>query len=109
VVTNNRISGNGLAGIYMGAMGDIAIYGDLVDSCTLKGNNVNAVVAYVAPIWLGEGASNCTVVGGNSKKNVFDQGTGNVLVGVNNMNGAAPGSAIADAMKRKMEMLKTMP
>ncbi len=70
VITNNRITGTGDAGIYMGAVGDF------VDSCIVKGNNVNHVVANVAPIWLGEGTSNCIVIGGKTKTDVLDQGTG---------------------------------
>jgi hypothetical protein len=109
IITSNQIAGKGVTGLYMGVLGDLLGMTDFVDSCMLKGNNVNDVVADVAPIWLGSGTSNCTVVGGNAKTNVFDQGVGNVLTGVNNMHGAAPGRAIAEAMKLKMELLKTLP
>jgi len=36
-------------------------------------------------IYLGPGTHDCTVVGGPNKTTVVDEGTNNVLVGVNNM------------------------
>jgi hypothetical protein len=102
LVLNNKISGTGLAGIYMG------IAGDSVSDCTLLGNNLQNLDAYIAPIWLGPGTSNCTVVGGSNKTNVLDQGIDNILVGVNNMQGNPLGPEIQDAMQQKMEMIKSM-
>ncbi len=61
-----------------------------------------------APILLCDSTSQNTVVGGNNKANAVDLGTDNTLVGVNNMQGNPPGPAIRDAMKRKMEMIKSM-
>ncbi len=102
VVTNNKITGSGFAGIYAG------IYGEPVSGWTILGNNVQNVDAYVAPMWLGHGTSGCTVVGGNNETNVFDEGTDNILVGVNNMQGNPPGPEIKEALERKREIIKWM-
>lgn len=100
LVTNNKVWGKGFSGIYGGGYG-LPSYGGI-----LKGNNVNQIVADVAPIWLGIGTSNFTVVGGTNRTNVFDEGTGNVLTGVNNMQGNAPGQTIKDAMSRKADIMR---
>ncbi len=99
VISNNRLSGSGTAGILVNAS----------TQCMLLGNNVENFTAAVAPIWLLEGTSSCTTVGGKNKANVFDQGTDNILVGVNNMFGNDPGQEIKEAMKRKLELLKFKP
>jgi parallel beta-helix repeat protein len=107
VISNNRISGgNTLLGI--------AAEGS--SECMVLGNNVQQLDALWAPVgllttdwgWGPMETSYCTVVGGNNKTNVYDEGIGNVLVGVNNMQGNPPGPAISDAMKRKLEMIKSI-
>jgi hypothetical protein len=101
VITNNKIWGNGVAGILCGGWGD---------PCTdwvIKGNNVQGVNAQVAPIWLCPSTSNFLVVGGSNKTNVLNEGTENILTGVNNMHGNPPGPEIRDAMMRKLEMMKS--
>lgn len=102
VVTNNVIEGTGLAGIYTG------VDWEPVSGWTILGNNVQNVDADVAPIWLGPGTSNCTVVGGSSESNVWDQGTDNILVGVNNMQGNPPGPEIKEALEKKLEIIKSL-
>jgi hypothetical protein len=102
LISNNTIFGTGPTGIYMG------ISGDFVSGCTLLGNNVQNLDAYIAPIWLGPGTSNCTVLGGNNKSNVWDQGIDNILVGVNSMQGNPPGPEIREALQRKMEIIKSI-
>jgi hypothetical protein len=102
VVSNNTLLGAGPTGIYLG------ISGDPVGGCTLLGNNVQNLDAYIAPIWLGPGTSNCKVVGGSNKTNVWDQGFDNILVGVNNMQGNPLGPEIQEAMQQKMEIIKSM-
>lgn len=57
--------------------------------------------AGVAQIWLGPFASYNTVIGGSTKTNVFDQGTNNTLVGVNNMRGNSPGPTLHEAQERR--------
>jgi hypothetical protein len=64
--------------------------------CLLQGNNVQNVTDI--GILLGPEISGCTVVGGNNKTNVLDLGTGNVLVGVNNM-GTGVGPEIQTLLK----------
>lgn len=53
------------------------------NECLILGNNVQNVTDL--GIYLGSGTTGCMVVGGNNKTNVYDEGTGNILVGVNNM------------------------
>lgn len=67
------------------------------NKCLLKGNNVQNVTDI--GIYLGPGVSGCTVIGGSNKTNVLDLGTGNILVGVNNM-GTGVGPTIQHFLKR---------
>jgi len=73
-------------------------FGD-ANHCLLQGNNVQNVTD--TGIYLGEGIRGCTVVGGSNKTNVFDEGTNNVLVGVNNM-----GSGVGPDIQTLMKLLK---
>jgi hypothetical protein len=73
------------------------------------GNNLQNLDADVASIWLGLDTSNCAVVGGSAKGNVLDEGTDNVIAGVNNMGGNPPGPNIREAMERKLEILSHFP
>jgi len=107
VISNNRISGgNALLGI--------AAEGS--SQCMLKANNVQGLQPLWAPVglittdwgWGPMDTTYCTVVGGNNKTDVYDEGVNNTLVGVNNMQGNPPGPAIRDAMERKMEMIKSL-
>lgn len=59
--------------------------------CLVLGNNLQQAAG--AGIYLGPATKGCTVVGGGGNTNVVDEGTDNVLVGVNNM-GAGVGPAI---------------
>ena len=101
IISNNRIVGSGWTGI--------AIWEDTRD--VIIANNVENVTAeffYPTQICLMDMTNNCTVVGFGNKTNVYDEGVNNNLVGVNSMQGYTPGPAIRDAMKRKMEMIKSM-
>ncbi len=106
VISNNRISGEN-------AIMGMAVEAD--SQCMIKGNNLQQLQPLWVPVaLLGVNSgfpfdtSDCTVVGGNNKTNVYDEGTNDIVVGVNNMNGNPPGPAIRDAMKRKMEMIKSI-
>jgi len=109
VVTGNEVSGRGLAGIYI-APGPYGYYGWL-ETCshwTLSGNNFENLDAEVAQVWLGPFSDHCTVVGG-CKNMVWDQGTDNLLVGVNNMGSdVSVGESISDAMEKKHDLMKSM-
>jgi hypothetical protein len=108
IFSNNKIVGRGLFGI--------ALEGDT--QAMVKANNVQQVVADVAPIglminlWYDPDfvlpTTDCTVVGFGAKTNVYDEGVNNTIVGVNNKRGNPPGPAVRDAMKRKMELIKSM-
>jgi hypothetical protein len=103
LVTNNQIAGSGMAGIYFGFDG-LASSG-----WTMTGNNVQNLDADVASIWLGPDSGHCTVVGGSNKANVLDEGSDNIISGVNNMGGNPPGPAIREAMEHKLEILSHFP
>jgi len=109
VVTGNEISGRGVAGIYI-APGPYGYYGWL-ETCshwTISGNNFGNLDAEVAQVWLGPFSDHCTVVGG-AKDMVLDQGTDNLLVGVNNMGSdVSVGENISDAMEKKHDLMKSM-
>lgn len=77
-VKGNYITGTGFAGIYMG------VSEDLCAGWKIIGNDVEEVIADIAPIWLGPGTSDCLVVG-KGDTYVWDEGTDNKLVNVNEM------------------------
>jgi hypothetical protein len=103
-VTNNELRGDGAFGI--------ADFGDGAN-WLIKGNNVQKFSTMdnpwppIAPIFLEPFTTGCTVVGGSVKDNVTDLGTGNILVGVNNMGGNPPGPSIRTSMKNRVD-LKSM-
>jgi len=99
LVANNKFSGLAAAGVYLG------VHGIPTGGWTILGNNVEQLEARIAPIWLGMASHNCTVVGGDAQTNVWNMGTGNILTGVNNMQGNPPGPEIQEAMKKKIEIL----
>ena len=86
----------------------------------VKANNVEKITADWAPIGLDVinigteeepillPTSDSTVIGFGNKTNVYDEGVNNIVVGVNSMKGNPPGPAIRDAMKRKMEIIKSI-
>lgn len=107
VIANNKIAGtSGIGGINLG------IWDGPSNNCVLQANNMNNLSTQMeggAKIWLGPWASECTVVGGGpNTNNVFDQGTDNILVGVNNIHGNPPGPEISEAMQRKREIMEEM-
>jgi hypothetical protein len=77
LITNNLFRNTYLAGVAFEQT-----FGE-GNQCLLLGNNVQN--AGDLGIFLGEGTTGCTVVGGANKTNVLDLGIDNVLVGVNNM------------------------
>jgi hypothetical protein len=100
VIANNLVSGTG----------DYGIDAFICDGLMLLGNNFQGFEAapgeygLASPIAL-EFCSYCTVVGGPSKTDVLEiGGHDNVFVGVNNMQGNAPGQDIADAMEQRRNM-----
>ena len=66
------------------------------NQCLLLGNNVQTTVEL--GIGLGATVHGCTVVGGSTKTNVWDEGYDNILVGVNNM-GTGVGPTIQEMLK----------
>lgn len=77
VVRNNKFSGTSDLGIYIGTAGVTC------SNWMLKGNNFNKLTTGSSPpIWLGPDSIHCTVIGGNNKVNVLDEGTDNILKGV---------------------------
>lgn len=102
VVTNNIITGEGYAAIYVG------MYNLPTEGCLLKGNNVQNFNASLAQIILGPRTSNYTVIGGSNKCNVIDNGTDNIIVGVNNMGYMELGQDIKEAIEKKKEMIENL-
>jgi hypothetical protein len=99
LVRNNRFTGVANIGV---ATGFVRWGTDT--GWTLVGNNFEGLDAL--PVYLGRYSSGCTVVGGHNKLNVIDQGTGNVLTGVNNMNGDPPGPDLSEALQNKIGKMK---
>jgi hypothetical protein len=99
-IWNNRISGDFLWG---GIVAGFAFPGAVGDNLSIVGNNLRGTSAGVASIWLGPFTSNSLVVGGPNRKNVLDQGVGNVVTGVNNMNGNPPGPELQEAIEQMLD------
>jgi hypothetical protein len=95
VITNNRITGTGAAAMALGPTGTADI------GMLIKGNNLQQWQGRVG-IWLGAGSSGNTVVGGG-KDLVLDEGTDNVVTGVNSAGGAI-GDAVREAMQTSREI-----
>ncbi len=100
LIRNNNFSGTSNMGIYLG-------YNDLTCSnWTILGNNFNNLTtSLTSPVYLGPDAENCTVVGGKNKVNVLDEGTNNILTGVNHQ-GNPLGPKIREAMEARRDLLK---
>jgi hypothetical protein len=73
-VADNRISGQGAYGIYMGVLGDLVSDWVIVGNCLKDADTVNS------PILLGPGTSHCFVVA--DPADVLDMGTDNTVVDV---------------------------
>lgn len=100
IVKSNTVCGKGIAGIYSG------INGDATAKWFMQGNNVQNVTALAAPIWLGEGTSNYTVIGGSNKTNVWDEGTNNILTGVTKIQGNDVGQQAQQAHALMLQIMK---
>jgi hypothetical protein len=102
-VCDNTISGSGFAGICMGS----SLYGDTAygsdSGWQIIGNDVSHLIASVAPIWLGPGTLDCTVIGGPRPTEVLDQGVGNILINVTKL--PLPASASASPMGQTKRVL----
>ncbi|MFW9818689.1 MAG: hypothetical protein ACFFE5_03685, partial [Candidatus Thorarchaeota archaeon] len=86
--------------------GDYGIVCAFAYNHLLLGNNVQNLDAFWAPIVLLY-ASECVVVGGSTKANVIDiAGSNNIIIGMNNMQGNAPGPEIQEAMEYKRELFQ---
>ena len=109
----NCISGSGVAGIYMGYGGDTDSGWRIIGN-DVSGVNTAAADAdplwgtQTAPIWLGPGTTDCTVIGGPRPTYVLDQGTNDTLINVTPI--ADPPAAAAMPMNamKQLKHLKGM-
>jgi hypothetical protein len=72
---NNRITGKGLAGIYVFGLGEYPCTGGLIIANTFEDFTPD-----VADIWLGQPVTHCLVVA-RKGTTVLDEGVGNLIVG----------------------------
>jgi hypothetical protein len=82
----------------------------------LKANELQQLQSLFAPVaLLGTNSglpfdtTGCTVINGNNRINVYDEGSNNILVGVTSIQGNPPGPALKQAMQQKRDLLKSMP
>jgi hypothetical protein len=123
VITNNKISGSGMAAMYLGA------WGADDSGHTVVGNNVqdwqpdgsvcgpDCEGMPLAPIWLGSETSDILVVGsGNLRTAVFDETDNpdtpeydgrNILVGISSQ-GMHVGQLIREAMQQRLAVKQAM-
>ena len=74
VIRNNKFSGYGNVGIYLSSCN--------VDGLAL-GNNISTAEFSQCAIYLGKTTKNWTIVGGNTKGNVINEGIDNIITGIN--------------------------
>jgi hypothetical protein len=106
-VTNNKIWGNGIAGIYSQTWPYDDPQGDNMSGWFIKGNNVQGVNAEVAPIWLTSSSHDNIVIGGSLKTTVLDEGTNNILIGVDKKHKDHPRQEIRDNNMRDHNMMRS--
>ena len=116
-VTDNRISGTGLAGIDVGAVASIWGLHSAPDSgWQVIGNDVSGVTStgvqyggvQTAQIWLGPYADHCLVVGGAAPTQVLDQGTDDTLIHVTPVTDPPAAAATPMHSLKHMKQLKGM-
>ena len=73
-VINNRITGTGFAGIYVGGM-----YSGSSTGCVISGNTFKGFASVLADIWLSDGTSHCRVVASKGTT-VLDEGADNTIL-----------------------------
>jgi hypothetical protein len=107
LVTNNKIWGNGYAGICTSKEGEWEV-GDEMSGWIIKYNNVQQFDALVAPIWLKPTSHDNTVIGGSLNTTVLDEGTNNILINVNKKHRDHPPQEIKKDMMRDHGMMKSL-
>ncbi len=73
-VIDNRITGTGFAGIYVGG-----IYSGSSTGCVISGNTFKGFASVLADIWLSDGTSHCRVVA-RKGTTVLDEGADNTIL-----------------------------
>jgi len=104
LILNNQFEGNSDFAIVAG-------YDGLSRGGLIKGNNLNGYTLYNGSpykIWLGADTESYVVVG-EPAETVLDEGTNNLIVGNGRHGHQQLGQAIQEAMKHKMEILKSLP
>jgi len=74
VIRNNKFSGHGNTGIYLSTYN--------LDGLAL-GNNISTAEFSKCAVYLGKSTQNWTIVGGNTKGNVINEGIDNIITGIN--------------------------
>jgi hypothetical protein len=101
-VRNNRFQGSGLTGILVDGEP-----GFMSENVLMLGNNFNGATYDMANIWLTGFSKNCTVVGGDNKEIVIDEGIDNIITGMNvNHGNCQVGPSITDNLMIAREMMK---
>jgi hypothetical protein len=124
LIANNKITGSGPAAMYIGVATwvgandrGLMLQGNNVDNWHVDGGPFEPYWHGLARIWLGPYTSQCTIVGGDNTVNVFDETDNpytpeydgnNLLVGVNNVEGYAPGEYLKAAMELKKDLNQLM-
>jgi hypothetical protein len=107
LVTNNKIWGNGYAGICTSKWGEWDA-GDEMSGWIIKYNNVQELNAMVAPIWLKPTSHDNTVIGNSLNTTVLDEGTNNILINVNKKHWDHTPQEILDKTMKRHEMMNTV-
>jgi len=107
LVINNKIRGNGYAGICTSKWGEWDV-GDEMSGWIIKYNNVQEFDALIAPIWLKPTSHDNTVIGGSLNTTVLDEGTNNILINVNKKHRDHPPQEIKKDMMMDHGMMKSL-
>ncbi len=88
LVNFNRVEGNGKGGILFNAWTYFEIPSALLMNGRMVANDLRSFApfdpgSFISPIYLGKETNHCTVIGANLSDTVIDEGTNNILIGVN--------------------------
>jgi hypothetical protein len=105
VIRNNKFTGTGAMGFYADALNGMGYWSE---NCLFMGNNFSTAAFSDNSIWLGPFTRNFTVIGGNNKDRLQNNGTNNVITGFNVNTSPYPvGQTIVDNLnKKREEMIK---
>lgn len=107
VISNNRFTGECMAGIYVDGVSMSYPPGEIpfAKNVLALGNNFSRLSSSASNVYLGEHSMDCTVVGSKTDGNVADLGVNNKITG---MNQGKPGVKIGPTIRDNFRLVRGM-